>query len=64
MAKVTFKIVADGNPFELSSNKDELVPPYNEGQIIFVEGLRKIYLDFHDARTCYTPSGINYLGIV
>ena len=28
-----------------------------------MEDLGKIYLDFHDMRTCYTPNSLNYAGI-
>ena len=60
MAKVSFKITTEDN-FEPSS------PPIN-GQITFVMNSAtktgKIYVDFNDERICYTPSGINYLGIV
>lgn len=51
--RVSFKIISDGSPFTLSENPDDLVPAYNDGQIIFVEAEKKIYLDFHNARTCY-----------
>lgn len=68
--KVSFKIVSKDSEFTLSENKDELVPAYHEGQIIFSEGLQKIFLDFHDTRTCYAsgisdvPTGVmNYLGL-
>jgi len=35
--KVTFKIVSSGNPFVFSTKKNDLVPDYKDGQIIFVE---------------------------
>ena len=56
MASVTFKITStEDNGFVMSENKDELVPAYKAGQIIFVEDLGRIYVDFHNKRTCYTP---------
>lgn len=72
-SKVTFKITRDNKfsaPEELYSAETSLQfkPAYQSGQIIFVEDTGKIYVDFHNARVCYTatsvPStGINYLGI-
>lgn len=72
-SKVTFKITKESKfsaPEELYSPETALLfkPEYQTGQIIFVEDLGKIYVDFHNARVCYTavsaPStGINYLGI-
>ena len=61
MAKVTFKItsVGDGG----FTTKEPYVPEYVPGQLIFVEDTRKIYLDFHGERVCYTPSSMNYIGI-
>lgn len=44
-------------------------PGYATGQIIFVEDMGQIYLDFHNWRRCYSIStydrkeGIKYLGI-
>lgn len=67
MAKVSFKIISENSPFELSDKKEDLVPAYTDGQIIFVEAEKKIYLDFHNRRTCYAnvsaSGGMNYLGI-
>ena len=61
MAKVSFKIVSKDN---FSANKDEGNPEYVPGQIIFVEGLDKIYLDFHNERRCYSSgSSLNYVGV-
>jgi hypothetical protein len=68
-AKVTFKIVSEDkfNP-DKSYNK----PAFVDGQLIFVpgdNGFGKIYLDYNNERTCYTPeggsvsNGLNYVGI-
>ena len=65
-AKVTFKIASfvDGSFRETPNEEGVWTPAFNEGQIIFVEDLQKIYLDFHGNRKCYnTPAGINYVGI-
>ena len=73
-SKVSFKIT---NASKFSSaedivyseeTKEQFIPSYVQGQIIFVEDLGQIYLDFHKMRRCYTPTtdyvpGINYLGI-
>jgi hypothetical protein len=72
-AKVQFKITKESKfscPEEAYSPETALLfkPGYQTGQIIFVEDLGQIYLDFHNYRKCYTPTtdyvpGINYLGI-
>ena len=75
-AKVTFKITTQKDDkftcpddgVVTSSNISQFKPPFSEGQLIFVEDIAKIYLDFHDKRLCYTPdipvyNGLNYLGI-
>ena len=60
MAKVTFKITTR-DKFEHDN------PPIVDGQIMFVanpdETMGKIYLDFNGKRQCFTPSGLNYVGI-
>jgi len=70
MATVTFKILK--NDYVASSDPDnqKWTPAYKTGQIIFAKKEGKIYLDFDDDRTCYTPDvpssssgGMNYLGI-
>lgn len=76
MASVSFKIVSKENEsgFIHQGNVQAMVPAYKDGQIIFVEGQNgngRIFLDFHNTRTCYTPSvssssstsGMNYVGI-
>lgn len=76
MASVSFKITnsskfqGQGLEFVSGTNDGSFNPPYKEGQIIFVEGQGKIYLDFHHFRQCYTPDipqvsndGIRYKGI-
>ena len=64
MASVTFKIYK-GSEFNGSGDdKSAWIPAYKEGQIIFVKEQKKIYLDFDGDRTCYTPSGLNYVGVM
>ena len=75
MASVSFKITSSskfkGHGLEFNgTNDDSFSPPFKEGQITFVEGAGKIYLDFHNFRNCYTPDvpvgdvdGIKYKGI-
>ena len=52
MASVSFKITnsskfqGQGLEFVSGTNDGSFNPPYKEGQIIFVEGQGKIYLDF------------------
>jgi len=60
-AKVTFKIISAENGF---SAIPPYTPEFKEGQIIFVKDRGKIYVDYDNERTCYTSSGINYVGIV
>lgn len=71
--KVTFKITSVNRfthpsvPYQ-PATANQFVPKYVEGQIIFVEDLGQIFLDFHDYRVCYSQSikdagGIRYLGI-
>lgn len=60
-AKVSFKMASVKTGF--SAKAGELNPSYSDGQIIFVEDLGKIYVDFHNMRTCYTPNSLNYVGI-
>lgn len=65
---VTFKILKTGKVTCEGSDTQQLNPAYKEGQIIFAKEERKIYLDFGNERTCYTPevpknNGLNYLGI-
>ena len=85
-AKVSFKITNDGKfvnvaPEDLvdgvltEEQKSGLNPTYQDGQLIFVEtvaepGKGKVYLDYHNRRTCYTPEfiattsdGLRYIGI-
>ena len=76
MASVSFKITnsskfqGHGLEFVSGTNDESFNPPYKEGQIIFVEGQGRIYLDFHNFRQCYsqegqsgTVEGIRYKGI-
>lgn len=60
--KVTFKITSEE---KFSENIADNKPAYSAGQIIFVEGLNRIYLDFHGTRTCYTSSydGLRFIGV-
>lgn len=53
--KVTFKVTTSDN-----------MPDISNGQLIFVEDEKKIYLDFHGERKCYTPdvsNAMNYIGV-
>ena len=65
MAKVTFKFT-DSEPehFKLSDDIDELIPPYVEGQILFVQGEDegRIFLDFKNSRMCYSGVSSSMLG--
>lgn len=71
MATVTFKIVPEGKSFEKEGEKSEWKPTYKEGQLIFVETEKKIYLDYGGSRTCYAcgesggiaTGAMNYVGI-
>lgn len=60
---VSFKIYRDDGFCAEGEDTSDFVPKYKEGQIIFVQPLQKIYLDFDGKRTCYTPSGLNYVGV-
>lgn len=73
-SKVSFKITINEkftcpeDTYNEGVNDDEFKPAYKSGQLIFVEDLGKIYLDFHGLRKCYTPistihNGLNYIGI-
>ena len=51
-------------------NDDQFYPSFTPGQIIFVEDIGKLYVDFHAYRKCYSGSGgvapsnsLNYVGI-
>lgn len=69
--KVSFTITKS-NKFNGTGNVGQFRPSYSTGQIIFVEDTGKIYLDFHNKRTCYTPDimvqpvsdgGIKFIGV-
>lgn len=64
---VSFKLTrSDKFNEDISKN----MPEYHDGQIIFVEDTKKIYLDFHQNRVCYSGDGTDsekstfrYIGI-
>jgi hypothetical protein len=65
---VTFKMTSV-NPKGFTATPP-YTPAYKDGQILFVKDIGKIYVDYDNSRTCYTPdvpassgSGLNYLGV-
>lgn len=76
MASVSFKITNTRSNFSAEIPQDPTLakPPYKDGQLIFVEDLGELYLDFHGNRTKYgagtspspepDPKATHYLGVV
>ena len=77
MASVSFKITNKYNfSAEIPQDQTPATPPYKDGQLIFVEDLGELYLDFHGNRTKYgagtspspspepDPKATHYLGVV
>ena len=74
MASVSFKITNQSNfSAEIPQEPTTAQPPYKDGQLIFVEDLGELYLDFHGYRTKYgagtspspqpDPKATHYLGV-
>ena len=70
MAAVTFKVYTGSNPVVAGPKADITgKPTFVEGQIIFAQQQRKIFMDWAGVRYDYSPTatveggGVNYLGI-
>lgn len=50
---ISFKITNSRN-FVGEGDTSQFRPSYRVGQLVFVEDAKKLYLDFHGARTCYS----------